>query len=368
MTISANSFARRLEKLRSELASLKVDALVIERPLDLAYLTGLKLSAGKLLVHSKETLLAVDGRYRDHAQKQAPVPVIDATKKALLGAFDRPSWKKVRTVGFDAHAFSYKDYLTWKALLAATKKARRITTAFKLKPLDHPILNLRLIKDEAELRLIEKSAALLWKGFQKIKASLREGMSEQELAVAFEMYCKKEGASSLSFDPIIAFGSNSAFPHYVTGKRRLKRGDLVLIDIGVIVDGYASDMTRVLFFGPSSPRLKKIFSVVKKAQEAALALCKPGVRGSALDAAARAVMAAEGWEEHYLHTLGHGIGLEVHEPPRLSIHHPDVILKPGMVVSIEPGLYFPNLGGARYEDMVIITSSGHRNLFPQSGV
>ncbi|MEM7175393.1 MAG: Xaa-Pro peptidase family protein [Chlamydiota bacterium] len=366
MTGSKSCFADRIKRLRAQMAQAKIDVLIVERSIDLCYLTGLTLSAGRLLVHQKRVVLAVDGRYRAIASKNSPFPVTSLTDHQMVKLFERAYWKEVRTVGFDSCAFSYADYLSWKRLLAMSKKKRRLKTTLKLKGLTAPVSQLRMIKDRREMRCIENSAQLLWAGFQMIRKQLRVGISEHEVAVAFEMYCKKRGATALSFDPIIAFGANSAFPHHKTGHRKLKRGDIVLIDIGLIVDGYASDMTRVVFFGAVAKRLRLLFDIVKKAQAAALAVCGPEVRGSTLDAAARQVMADAGLEKHYLHSLGHGIGLEVHEPPWLGIAYPEVVLKPGMVVSVEPGLYLPNLGGVRYEDTVIITKTGYRNLFPKA--
>lgn len=343
-----------------------VDLLIIESPTDLYYLTGLKLSKGRALIHKKKSMLAVDGRYRDAAKKGSPFKVVELTDKKMLELFETSDFRQVRVVGFDKDAFSYADYLSLKQLLSASKKRRKLTTSFKLKGLASPVGKLRMIKDSHEIALIEKSAQLLWKGFSFIQKELREKVSEKEIAFAFETYCKKQGAEKLSFDPIIAFGSHTASPHHVTGERRLKLGELVLIDIGVVVNGYASDMTRMIFFGDVPKQLRELFSIVKKAQEAALASCGPGVKGKVLDEAARQVMADAGLEKHYLHSLGHGIGLNVHEPPRLSIAHPNVVLEEGMVVSIEPGLYLSGVGGARYEDMVVITKSGYRNLFPQN--
>ena len=352
----------RIRRARALMKRFKIDLLLIEKPIDVQYLSGLVVSSGTLLLHQSEVLFALDGRYLEIAKKTSPWPVIEAKEEMWLSLFCKPKWRDVRVIGVDRDAMSYGKYCLWKQRFMRMKKQRRLKTRVQLKALSSPISALRMIKEEKEIYALEKSAHLLWEGFSYLCKTLQVGISEKEAALAFEMHCRKKGASGVSFAPIIAFGENSAFPHHISGDRRLKMGEIVLVDIGLIVDHYASDMTRIIFFGNVSEKLRTLFRVVKKAQQAALALCGPGIKGSALDQAARDVMAEAGLEEYYLHSLGHGIGLEVHEPPRLSILQPDIVLEPGMVVSIEPGLYLPGIGGVRYEDMVGITEEGCQKL------
>jgi Xaa-Pro aminopeptidase len=212
---------------------------------------------------------------------------------------------------------------------------------------------------------MKKSAALVWKGFEHIRRSLKVGVTEKELALSFEIFCRKQGAEKLSFDPIIAFGKNTAYPHYRAGDVKLKKDQLVLIDIGVVVDHYHSDMTRTVFFGNPDPRLVLLETVVKKAHAAALKLCKVGTKVGDLDKAARQVIEKAGLKELILHSLGHGIGLETHEFPRLKYKGEDqsTLLQEGMVITIEPGLYLPGVGGVRYEDTIVITSKGYTNFY-----
>jgi Xaa-Pro aminopeptidase len=189
---------------------------------------------------------------------------------------------------------------------------------------------------------------------------------EKELAKRFEIFCLENGAEGLSFSPIIAFGPNSAMPHYRSQDAQLKKGDVVLIDIGVVCDGYHSDMTRVLFFEQEDPYLSKLYEIVKRAQHSALQMCRPGTKMGQLDRAARSVMKEEGVEELFIHSLGHGIGLEVHEFPRIKFdgEDKDVVLETGMVFTVEPGLYVPGTGGVRYEDTILITDAGYENFYP----
>lgn len=340
------NYLSRIEKLRSYFKTWKVGACLIENPLDLYYLTGLQLSLGILVILPKEAHLFVDGRYIDFAKKNSPVPVQLLSEKALQSALNK-------TVGFDS-------YTTTVNRAAELKKITR-----DLKPIPHLLQEVRAIKDRLEIQALEKSASLLWKGFLHIQKHLKVGVSEKDIALEFEIFCRQKGAEKLAFSPIIAFGKNSAYPHYRAGDTSLKKGDIVLIDIGVVVDHYHSDMTRTLFFGKADSRLVLLDSVVKKAHAAALKLCKSGSRVGDLDAAARKVIEQAGVSNLILHSLGHGIGLETHEFPRLKYQgeNHEVVLKEGMAITIEPGLYMPGVGGIRHEDTIVITSKGYKNFY-----
>ena len=213
---------------------------------------------------------------------------------------------------------------------------------------------------------MKKSAECAYTAYQYIRKKLKVGVTEIELAKLLEIYCLKNGARGMSFEPIIAFGKNTVLPHHHPGKTKLKANDIDLFDLGVMLGGYASDMTRVDFVGKVDPKLREIFEVNKAAQRMALAKCRPGVRLKELDIAARRVMKSAGLEEYFVHGLGHGVSLEVHEQPSIKKTSPDrnVELKAGMAITIEPGLYLPGKGGVRYEDTIIITEKGYTNLYP----
>jgi Xaa-Pro aminopeptidase len=327
-----------------------VDALIIEKSIDLFYLTGLTLSLGTLIISKKGALLFVDGRYLAFAKKNGPCPSEQTTTEALskhLASFAK--------IGFDSAQTSYA---RWQELKSFAKK--------ELIPLKKPADAVRAIKTPAEIKALKKSAALLWKGFQFLKKSLKVGITEQQAATLFEVYCLEHGAEKMAFEPIVAFGKNTAFPHYRPGTARLKKGDCVLLDIGVMVDHYNSDMTRTFFFGNPDPHLKVFEEAVTKAHDAALLLCRPGIKAGELDKAANRVIEKAGLKAYLAHSLGHGVGLEVHEFPRLKFkgEDGDAILKEGMVITIEPGLYRPGVGGYRYEDTIVITRKGYENFYP----
>ncbi|NGX39995.1 MAG: Aminopeptidase YpdF [Chlamydiae bacterium] len=348
-------YLERIKRLQTALKKEGVDTLFVEASVDLFYLTGLKLSRGHLFVQQKRVHLFVDGRYFEVASKKSPVPVQPLTKENEH-AFLSGSKK----LGFDGDQLTYTGY----TLL------RKVCTKAKVKSLSKPDLvkDLRLIKDKGEIAKMKKSAAFGFRGYQYIRRKLKVGISEIELARALEIYCLKNGAEKMSFEPIIAFGKNTALPHHHPGKTRLKENDIALFDLGVVLDGYASDMTRVDFVGKVNPTLRKLYDVNRAAQKVALAKCRPGVPLKELDIAARRVMASADLENLFVHTLGHGIGLEVHEHFRISKEGPDrnIKLEEGMVLTIEPGLYLPGKGGVRYEDTISITAKGYTNFYPES--
>lgn len=336
----------RLSKLRK---NLTVDALVVEDEKDLYYLTGLNLSAGQLLVTKKEACLFVDGRYREQATKKAPCRVEGLKPELLLKELKSHAHT---TIGFDEKKSSY---LAYQALKKGVHKLKA-----KLVPVDSPVSSLRSIKDHEEQEKLKKAANLGSRGFKHVKGLLKAGVTELELVAELQCFWWEHGGEGAAFRPIIAFGVNTSNPHYTPTKTRLKAGDPVLIDIGVTVEQYHSDMTRMVFFGEPSKKLAHAYRSVLKAQQAALALCKPGITLGEVDKAARAVLEKEGLLEFFSHSLGHGIGLEVHEFP--FFRNTDFVLKAGVALTIEPGVYFPGEGGIRIEDTVLITGDGHENL------
>ena len=342
-------FNKRIEKFQSFLKKEKVDGCVIDDPLDLFYLTGLQLSLGRLVVTQTEATLFVDGRYFQMCEEKASVTVKKSSPEAIKAML-----KRVKTLAFDSAHTSVEGYEALQALVSK-----------KLKKMPHPLKKIRAIKDGDELKALKKSAALLWKGFLHIQKMLKEGLTETDVAKEFELYSLKHGASKLAFEPIIAFGGNSAMPHHRAGSTRLKKGDIVLIDIGVVVDLYHSDMTRVIYFGKKNPKLVAMEKVVRQAHRAALLLCRPGTKVKNLDLAAREEMKKSGMEELFVHSLGHGVGLEIHEFPKIRKEgeDEDVVLETGMAITIEPGLYLPGVGGIRHEDTILITPKGYVNLY-----
>jgi Xaa-Pro aminopeptidase len=352
------NYLARLERLRNVLKSLPCDALLIEHPTDLLYLTGLELSTGKLVISLQETCLIVDGRYYERSRHQTLYPV-QLLKENVLKEWMTDS--QIHLLGFDQNHTTYHAFLTLTQLAAKLKTQSYI---LEIIPLESPVQQLRLIKDAEEIACLRKAAHLGYQGYEFVFSLLREEVTESELALELEFFWKKRGASRLAFDSIIAFGPNSSMPHYRAGPTLLTLHSPVLIDIGVVLAHYHSDMTRVAFFGTPSPIMKTIYSIVEEAKAKALALCRPGTLMGDLDRVAREWIASKGYGDYFTHSLGHGIGLDIHEPPilRETGIHRDMPLQAGMVMTIEPGIYLPEMGGVRLEDTVLITENGYENL------
>lgn len=348
MTLST---ASRLKRLQALLPQFKVDGCIIENPVDLFYLTGLTLSTGTLVIGKTRSRLFVDGRYIEAAKSRADIPV-ELLEEGKISNYVKGL--NVKKIGFDSAWTTYQ-------------RSLQLRKYGSVKAIASPLKTIRMIKDTRELHAIRKSAELNYQAFRQIPKYLEVGVTEKEVAKKYELYCLQHGAEAFAFSPIIAFGSNTAYPHHMPSDKKLKVGDAVLVDIGVTVDGYTSDMTRVLFYGVPKPKMRYLYNLVTLAQQEALKLCIPGTPLGKLDTAARKIFADEKMLRHYTHGLGHGLGLEVHEDPRVSWKSADKNLKieEHMVFTVEPGLYLPKVGGIRYEDTVIITKTKPEVLYPR---
>lgn len=352
-------YKKRLENVIDAFSEWQCDLLLVENPTDIFYLTGILLSSGKLLIGKEKFFLIVDGRYFEQCTKKAPLPyrVLLADPNNRLNDLVSREFPSAVSIAFDSAYTKYKEFLQLESSLSNK-------SSYRLLPIDQPITHLRRLKDPEEIVCMRKAAILGSAGFDFICRNIKEGISEIELAIELEIFWKRKGGKGVAFDPIIAFGPNSAMPHYRAEKVRLKRGDAVLIDIGVNLEHYHSDMTRMVYFGEPDAKMLEIHRIVQKAQQAALALCKKGVTVGDIDRAARAVIAEYGYEKQYPHSVGHGVGLEIHEEPLLrnTVPYKDIVLEPGMVITIEPGIYLPEIGGVRIEDMILITQEGYEDL------
>ncbi|MGH2764521.1 MAG: M24 family metallopeptidase, partial [Actinomycetota bacterium] len=228
-------------------------------------------------------------------------------------------------------------------------------------PIEDDVERLRWAKDPGEIALVERAQRLTDEAFDRVIGKLSEGVTERQVAFELDLAMREMGAERVGFDTIVAFGENAAEPHHGPGDRALRRGDVVKMDFGCVADGYHSDMTRTVAFGEPDGRLRDIHAVVLEAQLAGIEAVRAGVTGAEADRAARSVIEGAGHGEHFGHSLGHGVGLEIHEGPTLRAGSEDV-LPEGTVVTVEPGVYVPGLGGVRIEDMVVVEGSGCRPL------
>ncbi len=365
-------FLKRLEGLQALLKASHVDACVVEASTDLFYLTGILISTGRLIVHANGARLFVDGRYIEVCNQRSPFPVSLVPKESIAEFLAQMGITGPCFLAFDSQQTTYAAYLDLCSLLEKAGSFSSGASRWTAGPLDNFMRKLRGIKDDGEISLLRHAAALSMEGFHYASSLLKEGISEREIARELEVFWLLRGGEKVSFELNISFGPHSAMPHHRAGDSRLTKGQIVLMDIGVVLNRYHSDMTRVLFFGesegsPPDQTLKEIYKIVEHAKQASLALCRPGVFIGEVDAAARKSIVEAGYGEFFTHGLGHGIGLETHEWPGVNPRSPykETPLAPGMVITIEPGIYLPGLGGVRLEDTIAITSTGYENLTTQ---
>jgi Xaa-Pro aminopeptidase len=331
-----------------------VDALYVTQPHNRFYLTGFDGSSGYVLVTRERAMLLTDFRYVEQAAMQAPAFEVRRHGAPYLETLQEVAVE----LGFGSVAIE-ADHMT----VQDREKLADALPGVELFATTGLFLGMRAIKDDGEIERIEGAVACADEAFSRLLGSgaIKPGVPENALAAELEYYMRLAGASRPAFDTIVASGPRSSLPHGRASSRRIEDGDLVTFDFGACVDGYCSDMTRTLVVGKASDEQRRVYDLVLQAQLAGVAAVRPGVTGRDVDAAARDLIAAAGHKDHFGHGLGHGIGLAVHEAPRLSPLGDDV-LAPGMVTSVEPGVYVPGWGGVRIEDLVAVTQDGARIL------
>ncbi|MBO8142645.1 MAG: aminopeptidase P family protein [Firmicutes bacterium] len=341
----------RVDKLRAALKEAGLEGLLVTSPGNRRYLSGFTGSAGALLITAGEALLFTDFRYVEQAGRQAPAFTVVQYDDlyAALG-------ERLRTVGTGPVAFE-AEHVT----VAQMDKLRE-AAGVRWEPVRGIVEKLRAVKEPEELELIQKAIDIADRCFDHVVSHLRPGVTEREVAWWIEAFMREHGAESLAFPPIVASGPNGAMPHARPSERPLAAGEFVTLDFGCVWQGYCSDMTRTVFLGNPAQRDRELYELVLTAQQAGISAVRPGRTGREVDAEARRVIAEAGYGDAFGHGLGHGIGLEVHEEiPRLSARS-ETVLEPGMVTSVEPGVYLPGFGGVRIEDLVTVTEDGCRVL------
>jgi Xaa-Pro aminopeptidase len=339
----------RLDPLRSKIIDHRADGVLITDPLNRRYLSGFSGSAGWLFVTAERAMLAVDFRYYERAANEAPdweqVHISSTYPAALVEMVSKAG---VKRLGIES------DYLTVAQYEELGEKVPGVT----LMPLKSLVLPQRAIKDEGEIEAIAAAVACADAAFAHLCQAIRPGMREDEVSWELESYMRLHGASAISFPIIVGSGPNGAMPHATASERLIGAGEPIVMDFGAMVDGYCSDLTRTVCLETADERYLEVWQWVLEAQQTVEERLRPGMTGQEADAIAREVFARAGQEERFGHGLGHGVGLAIHEDPRLSRLAEDVILQPGMVVTVEPGLYYPGWGGVRLEDIVVIRENG----------
>jgi Xaa-Pro aminopeptidase len=338
----------RLETVRQVLADHELDAMLVSQPESRHYLSGFTGSAGTLLVTARRAVLATDFRYYEQVTHQSPDWELARIKTTLADLLpELLADLEVKRLGFESQHVSVDQIHRWS----------RNGGGVEWVPLKETMEQIRAIKEEAEIEALHRSVALTDAAFEHLLGVLEPGMTERQAAWQIESYMRTHGASKVAFEPIVAAGPNGALPHARPGDHAIGEGEPIVVDIGCVVDGYCSDMTRTICLGTPAAHYLEVWQTVLRAHKAAKEVIRAGVTGAAVDAAARDVIDKAGYGEQFGHGLGHGVGLAVHEKPRASRTSQDV-LQPNMILTVEPGIYLPGEFGVRIEDMVVVRESG----------
>ena len=354
----AAEFEQRRSVLAGQLAPLEADALLVTFPGNVRYLTGYTGSNGMLLLSaSGEAHFFTDPRYGIQAAAEVNCRMKVSTGPLLPDVVALVARKKIRRLGFEKSRLGYEQYEFLKS---------RAPVRCTLQPLAGLVEAQRMVKSGLEIALIRRSVEVNSKAFEQALRVIRPGRTrEADLAREIDYRMRKLGAERAAFDTIVASGERTALPHAQPTQRIVAENELLLIDMGATLEGYASDMTRVLFLGRPNNRIKRIYNAVLEAQQAAVAALRPGVTAAQVDRAARKVLKGEKLDHAFVHSTGHGLGLEIHEPPRLGKKE-KTRLQEGMAITIEPGVYLSGYGGVRIEDTVVVTKTGCDILTPTS--
>lgn len=341
----------KLTKLRESFAENQIDAFLITSGYNRRYITGFTGTAGVAIITNEKAMFITDFRYAQQAQKEITgFEILQHTKPIMEEVGIQLEKMGVKSVGFE------KDDMTYGMFEIYQKAVKS-----ELVPVSGLVEKIRLIKTEQEIKIIKVAANIADAAFNHIITYITPGKTELEVSNELEFFMRKQGASSSSFDIIVASGLRSALPHGVATEKIIEKGDFVTLDFGALYNGYISDLTRTVAIGEPSEQLKEIYQIVLEAQLKSLDEIKPGMTGIQADAVARDHIKSKGYGESFGHSLGHGIGLEVHEGPGLSFRS-KTVLEPGMVITIEPGIYVPGVGGVRIEDDTVVTSTGNEKL------
>jgi len=346
-------YEKRLKKLRSLFNEDKLDALLIVKEENRRYLSGFTGSNGNLLITGERNFLFTDSRYLIQAQREAShFQLLDTTSGGFQPSFSKVIKKeKIWRLGFESNYLSFWQYQELKKNLPGTE----------LIPVLDLVENIRSIKSRQELSYLVQAQEVTDRAFHHITSYLKEGLTEKQVAWELEKYLREEGTETLPFVPILASGINAAEPHHKNSDKKIRLGEMVLLDFGATVSGYSSDMTRTVFMGEPTKKQVEIYELVLSSQKAALKKLQAGITGKDVDSTAREVIKSKGLNGAFLHNLGHGVGLEVHEKPMLGPSHSGILLE-NMVCTIEPGIYLPEWGGIRIEDIAVVREDGAKVL------
>jgi len=341
----------KLDRLREKLEENKADAIIIDSPYNRRYLTNFTGTAGTALITSDKALFITDFRYTEQAAEQAAAFEIIEHKQGMIQEIANQIDKLgVKRLAFEKNYTTYSQFETYQNQFSQ-----------ELIPVEGIVEALRMIKTPDELEIMKKAAKIADDAFAHIQSFIEPGVKEIDISNELEFFMRRQGATSSSFDTIVASGLRSALPHGVASDKKIEEGELVTLDFGALYEGYCSDITRTVAVGEISAALREIYDIVLEANLRGVKGTKAGMSGKEADALTRDYITEKGYGERFGHSTGHAVGMEVHESPGLSTRS-EAILEPGMVVTVEPGIYVPGVGGCRIEDDIVITKDGNERL------
>jgi len=346
--VKKSYFEPRLNSFRKIMESSHLDGFLFSSLENIRYLCGFTGSDGVLILTPEKSFFLTDSRYWTQSEEEVKESEIVRYKKKIEGITSLLSDLKLKQIGFESASLTLSTHRTL---------SERLSDEAKLIPLEEELKNLRAVKDAGELERLHKAIDISSKAFSSMVEMLKEGVIEREAAWEMEFSMKRNGADDLGFDIIIASGKRSALPHGKASDKRIEKGDFILIDFGSEFQGYHSDQTRTVICGQPSAEQKKVYQVVKDAQKMAIEKVRPGIPLLEIDGAARDHIRNQGYGDYFGHGLGHGIGLAVHEDPTVNYENKG-LAQEGMIFTVEPGIYIPDWGGVRIEDMVLVTAHG----------
>ncbi|QDP40577.1 M24 family metallopeptidase [Radiobacillus deserti] len=341
----------KLDKLRKRLSEKNLDGILITNDKNRRYMTGFTGTAGVVLITQDKAILITDFRYIEQATEQASdYEIVEHKQSIVLEIADQINKFGLKQVGFEKEDLTYAIYESYREKLGVD-----------LVPTSGLVETLRLIKTEDEIKILKSAAEIADAAFDHILTFIKPGVKEIDVSNELEFFMRKQGATSSSFDIIVASGKRSALPHGVASDKEIQSGELVTLDFGALYKGYCSDITRTVAVGSINDKLKEIYDIVLQAQIKGMEGIKAGITAKQADALTRDYIEDKGYGSYFGHSTGHGIGLDVHEGPGLSFRS-EQVLEPGMVVTVEPGIYVADIGGCRIEDDTVVTKDGNETL------
>ncbi|GAA0457999.1 Xaa-Pro peptidase family protein [Alkalibacillus silvisoli] len=341
----------KINRLREKLKNHDLDAMLITSGQNRRYMTGFTGTAGVVLLTHEKAIFITDFRYTVQAEDQVEgYEIVEHKGPIHQEVSDQVEKLGVKRLGFEKEHVTYQTFETYEKALKC-----------EFIPVSSLVEQLRLVKTDAEIKILKEAAKIADAAFEHIQTVIKPGVKEIEVSNELEFFMRKQGAVSSSFDIIVASGYRSALPHGVASEKVIESGELVTLDFGALYKGYCSDMTRTFAVGQINDELKEIYDTVLQAQIRGMDGIKAGMTGKEADALTRDYIKEKGFGEYFGHSTGHGLGMDVHEGPSLSFKS-DTVLESGMVVTVEPGIYVPNVGGCRIEDDTVVTENGNERL------